>query len=66
MKISRWTRFKDWLIYPGRCKYWRVCPDYIEPSHTCNQNEGYYGESLASCYVKMTMRIRGKDGKKLV
>ena len=51
-KVSKWIKFKDWFKYPDRCNYWRVCKNYRENSHTCNKNEGFYGENLANCYKK--------------
>lgn len=45
-----------WLIWPGKCRFWKICPDYDLDNDACRKNlaENYYGIGRpAGCYRKM-------------
>ena len=37
----------------GKCKWKKACPYYANNSATCNETDGWYGDRLASCYIRM-------------
>jgi hypothetical protein len=43
-----------------KCPHYKKCKGYKDDSYTCNINDGWYGERIASCRIKLENNKNGK------
>ncbi len=63
MNKSKKKRKKPKKNKSKHCRFWKVCKLYNKKHKPCNEDEGFYGSRLASCYMKMS-KLEEKNKKK--